>query len=248
MDRNYWEKIALNYNDEIFDVFRNDKTGIIRSVILGYSSPDKTVMDIGCAVGKWIPFLSSRFKKVVATDISSKNIELARKHCKDLPNVEYLRSDMSDPKLKIIPCDFAICINAILTGSLAKRIIFFKSISKCVKKGGSVVLVIPSLESSMYTSIIRHRWKIDKAPRNKKHSSKEYAKKIENINQGNIEIDGVPTKHYLEEELELLLAKEKFRVTAIQKVEYNWKTEFLHPPKWLRDPYPWDWMCVAEKK
>src|SRR5258707_2022127 len=101
MDRNYWEKIALNYNDEIFDVFRNDKTGIIRSAILRYSSPDKTVLDIGCAVGKWIPFLSSRFKKVVATDISSKNIELARKNCRDLPNVEYLRSDMSDPKLKI---------------------------------------------------------------------------------------------------------------------------------------------------
>ena len=38
-------------------------------------------MDIGCAVGKWIPFLATHFKKVIATDISSKNIELAKENC-----------------------------------------------------------------------------------------------------------------------------------------------------------------------
>ncbi len=63
MDRNYWEKIAQNYNEEIFDVFRNDKPGIIRSAILEYCSPSKTVMDIGCAVGKWIPLPNIKNKK-----------------------------------------------------------------------------------------------------------------------------------------------------------------------------------------
>ncbi|MES1220100.1 MAG: class I SAM-dependent methyltransferase, partial [Bacteroidota bacterium] len=201
MDRNYWEKIALNYNDEIFDVFQNDKTGIIRSAIMEYSSSSQTVIDIGCAVGKWIPFLSINFKKVIATDISAKNIELAKKNCKTFTNVEYLRADMSDPKLKITACDFAICINAILTGSLAKRIVFFKSLSKCVKKGGHIVLVIPSLESSLYTSIIRNRWNIDKSLHAKRYSPKEASGKLKNIEQGNVEIDGYATKHYLQEEL-----------------------------------------------
>ncbi|MCW3119473.1 MAG: methyltransferase type 11 [Chitinophagaceae bacterium] len=247
MDRNYWEKIALNYNDEIFDVFQNDKTGIIRSAIREYSSPQQTVIDIGCAVGKWIPFLSTHFKKVMATDISAKNIELAKKQCGDFTNVGYLRADMSDPKLKIAASDFAICINAILTGSLAKRNIFFKSLSKCVKKGGHLVLVVPSLESAFYTSIIRNRWNIDKPDHLKRYSSKEAANKLRNIEQGNVEIDGFATKHYLQEELTLLLALEKFKVTKIQKVEYSWTTEFVHPPKWLKNPYPWDWMCVATR-
>jgi 2-polyprenyl-3-methyl-5-hydroxy-6-metoxy-1,4-benzoquinol methylase len=247
MDRNYWEKIALNYNDEIFDVFQNDKSGIIRSAINEYASPDKTVMDIGCAVGKWIPFLSSRFKKVIATDISAKNIEFAKKNCAAITNVEYKRSDMSDPKIKLAKCDIAVCINAILTGSLKKRIVFFKSLSKCVKKDGALVLVVPSLESSMYTSIIRHRWKVDYIKDAKQLSLKSYKKKIDNYRQGNIEIDNVPTKHYTQEELTLLLLQEKFKVVSFKKVEYNWKTEFLHPPKWLKDPYPWDWLCVATK-
>jgi len=248
MDRSYWEKIALKYNDEIFDVFQNDKTGIIRSAITEYASPAKTAMDIGCAVGKWIPFLSSNFKKVVATDISAKNIEIAKKNCAAIKNAEYKRADMSDPKLKIAACDVAVCINAILTGSLKKRIVFFKSLSECVKKSGALILVVPSLESSMYTSIIRHRWKVDKHSETKKWTVKEYEKKTDNHKQGNIEIDSVPTKHYLQEELTLLLKQEKFRVISFHKVEYTWKTEFLHPPKWLKEPYPWDWLCVAEKK
>ena len=247
MDRNYWEKIAHNYNEEIFDVFRNDKAGVIRDAIQEYSSETKTVMDIGCAVGKWIPYLAVNFKKVIATDISAKNLELAKENCKAFSNVDYIRADMSDPKQKFTACDVAVCINAILTGSLAKRIIFFKSLARCVKKGGSLILVVPSLESSLYTSIIKHRWNIDPVA-NKKYTAKQYAEKIKNFSQGNIDIDRVPTKHYLDEELTLLLSREKFNVIESRKVEYSWKTEFLHPPKWLKEPYPWDWMVIAKRR
>ncbi|MES1219690.1 MAG: class I SAM-dependent methyltransferase [Bacteroidota bacterium] len=248
MDRNYWERIAVSYNDEIFDVFQNDKTGIIRSSVKEYASSSKTVMDIGCAVGKWIPFLSTQFKKVVATDISAKNLEFAKQKGAAIKNAQYIRADMSDPKLSIAACDVAVCINAILTGSLQKRVNFFSSLSKCVKKNGALILVVPSLESSMYTSIIRHRWKVDNAANRKKLSVKDYKVKIDNYQQGNIEIDSVPTKHYLQEELTLLLKQEKFKIVSFHKVQYDWKTEFLHPPKWLKEPYPWDWLCIAEKK
>ena len=248
MDRKYWERIAPNYNSEIFDVFKNDKNGIIRSAIAEYSSPSQTVMDIGCAVGKWIPFLSAHFKQVIATDISAKNIEQARINCKHLSNVEYRRIDMSHTKMDIRACDFAVCINAVLTSSLPKRIVFFKSLSKCVRKGGAFILVVPSLESALYARILQNRWGIDKSLHKGKYSPKQTVNKLRLLEQGNIEIDGFATKHYLEEELQLLLAHEKFKVVRIQKVEYNWTTEFVRPPKWLKEPYPWDWMCIAVKQ
>ena len=109
-----------------------------------------------------------------------------------------------------------------------------------------MILVVPSLESSLYTSIIRHRWKVDKLI--PKKAFVEKAKQFENIQQGNVDIDNVPTKHYLREELILLLQQEGFSITGFQKVEYNWKTEFIQPPRWLKEPYPWDWMCIAKKK
>ncbi len=38
-----------------------------------------------------------------------------------------------------------------------------------------------------------------------------------------------------------------FRVDALDKIEYRWKTEIKQPPKWLGEPYPWDWMLVATR-
>lgn len=246
MDRTYWEKIAPEYNTEIFDVLKNDSKGTIVSAIKKLASKNKSVIDIGCAIGKWLPVLSPLFKKVHAIDISKENLEIAKKIYPDLTNVEYGRIDMSDHKTKMPLCDLGICINAILTDSLKKREIFFANLKKCIKKNGYLILVIPSLESSMLASIIRQRWDPDKDANDviKKNAS---GRQLKNILQGNAEIDSVPTKHYLKEELQLLLANEGFRTEDFKKIEYEWDTEFLKPPKWLKQPKPWDWMVVARK-
>ncbi|MBL7707442.1 MAG: hypothetical protein JNJ86_00150, partial [Chitinophagaceae bacterium] len=73
-------------------------------------------------------------------------------------------------------------------------------------------------------------------------------KKYKNMIQGNMDLDHVPTKHYLKEELQLLLANEGFNTLDTQKIEYDWSTEFHQPPKWLKEPKPWDWMVLAQKK
>ena len=125
MDRTYWEKIAPDYNEEIFDVLHHDRSGIIVSAIKKLSSKKKTVIDIGCAVGKWIPVLSPIFKKVLAIDISEKNLRIAKADHQENKNVEYKRMDMSARQIKLEKADVAICINAILTGELKMRIIFF---------------------------------------------------------------------------------------------------------------------------
>ena len=54
MDRKYWETIAPTYDTEIFDVLQNDTSGSIIAAIDEIASPGKTVIDIGCAIGKWI--------------------------------------------------------------------------------------------------------------------------------------------------------------------------------------------------
>jgi 2-polyprenyl-3-methyl-5-hydroxy-6-metoxy-1,4-benzoquinol methylase len=247
MKRTYWEKIASTYDDEIFDVLHNDKKVIIRSAIKKFSSKNKTVIDIGCAIGKWLPVLSPAFKKVYAADISAKNLDIAKKNYPQYKNVEYLRVDMSGSKTKVPRCDFAICINAILTSSLKDRNIFFNSLSSCVKKGGRIILVVPSLESYLFTRIVANQWRIDRNVLSEKLPGKKAILKWDNIKQGNADIDNVPTKHYLKEELTLLLQQEGFITEDFQKIEYNWDTEFLKPPKWLKEPKPWDWMCVAKK-
>lgn len=247
MDKKYWESIAPRYDEEIFDVFRNDKSGKIVAAIEEIASKEKSVIDIGCAIGKWVPLLAQNFKFVVAADISATNLEIAKEKNAKFTNVEYVAMDMSADTLTITPCDVAICINAILTDSLPKRINFFQSLNISINKNGSLVLVVPSLESKLYTNIIADRWNVDGDHDEKIASSQKAFSLARNIKQGVTDIDNVPTKHYLKEELELLLALEGFEVLCVEKINYTWKTEFTDPPKWLKGPYPWDWMCVAKK-
>lgn len=247
MDKKYWETIAPKYDDEIFDVLHNDKSGKIVTALMEIASKEKTVIDIGCAVGKWIPLLADNFKQVLAADISVKNLQIAKERHTKFTNVEYVPMDMSADELMVTPCDVAICINAILTDSLPKRINFFQSLNMSINKNGSLILVVPSLESKLFTNIIANRWNVDGDHDEKVASSKKAFALAKNIKQGVTDIDNVPTKHYLKEELELLLALEGFEVVQVEKINYTWSTEFTDPPKWLKGPYPWDWMCVAKK-
>ena len=247
MDKKYWETIAPKYDEEIFDVLQNDRSGKIVAAIEKIASKESSVIDIGCAIGKWVPLLAENFKFVIAADISVTNLIIAKEKNLKFTNVEYVAMDMSADTLTITPCDVAVCINAILTDSLPKRINFFQSLNISINKNGHLVLVVPSLESKLYTNIIANRWNVDGDHDEKIASSKKAFELAKNIKQGVTDIDDVPTKHYLKEELELLLALESFEVMQVEKINYTWKTEFTNPPKWLKDPYPWDWMCVAKK-
>jgi len=248
MDRKYWEKMAPAYNEEIFDVLYNDKKNIIRKAIAKLARPSSTVIDVGCAVGKWLPILSPLFKKVVAIDISEKNLETAKNNYPQLANIEYLRVNMSFATTQLPKSDVAVCINAILTDSLKKRNIFFSNLAECLKKEGSLILVVPSLESWLCTRIIQNHWQIDKKLFAEKIADRAAAKKYTNLLQGNADIDNVPTKHYLREELGLLLSREGLAMRECEKIEYTWHTEFIDPPGWLTEPRPWDWMVVAKKE
>jgi 2-polyprenyl-3-methyl-5-hydroxy-6-metoxy-1,4-benzoquinol methylase len=254
MEKNYWEKIAPSYETEIFDVLKNDKSGKIVKAILSFAGPKKSVIDIGCAVGKWMPVLAPVFGKVHAIDISNNNLKIAAKKYPQYTNITYERVDMSATTLqsatglKVKKYDSAICINAILTSSLKKRNLFFKHMASFIKKGGDLVLVVPSLESKLFSHIIANKYNVDDAKKDKAPSGKRAISQIRFIKEGVTDIDDVPTKHFLKEELELLLNLAGFTVEKIEKINYKWSTEFHKPPNWLKTPQPWDWMVKAKKK
>ena len=248
MEKGYWEKIAPSYETEIFDVLKNDKSGKIVKAILCFAGPKKSVIDIGCAVGKWMPVLAPVFGKVHAIDISNNNLKIAAKKYPQYTNITYERVDMSATTVKVKEYDAAICINAILTSSLKKRNLFFKHMASFIKKGGDLVLVVPSLESKLFSHIIANKYNVDDAKNDKAPTGKRAISQIRFIKDGVTDIDDVPTKHFLKEELELLLTLAGFTVEKIEKINYKWSTEFHKPPSWLKTPQPWDWMVKAKKK
>ena len=247
MKRAYWEKMAPSYNEEIFDVLQQDRKALIKKEIKKHADPTHKVIDIGCAIGKWFPVLSPQFKKVVALDISAENLRIAKEMYPGFGNIDYCRGDMSNPRIKLPRCEMGICINAILTPESKDRIIFFRNLSRCIKKEGILIITVPSLESFLLSKIIQQEFSIDASLfptlKNKKKGLQNWNKILRGVG----DIDQVPHKHFLGEELELLLERSGFQTIKRQKIEYNWNTEFHKPPRWLQSPRPWDWMIVVRK-
>jgi predicted SAM-dependent methyltransferase len=126
-----------------------------------------------------------------------------------------------------------------------------KNIHRALNPSGIALLVVPSLESVLFSS-----WRLISLYQKEGVKSSDiptdefdYFKATKReIVQGIIYIDGVPTKHYLEEEIRVVFEDADLEVTAIEKLEYNWETEIDSPPAWLKNPYPWDWLIECKRK
>lgn len=248
MKRAYWEHMAERYNEEIFDVRRQDKKALIANAIKKYARPSSRIIDIGCAIGKWFPVLSPLCKEVIALDISAANLAIAKKTYARFTNISYWQRDMSKKAIKLPVGDLGICINAILTPDPKDRKTFFTNLSRCIVRKGKLIVTVPSMESYLLSRRIQNEFKIDRPAFPTLSNPQKGLRLWNNLLQGVCDIDDVAHKHFLAEELDLLFDRAGFTPLRLEKIEYGWKTEFNQPPRWLRAPYPWDWMMIAERK
>jgi hypothetical protein len=132
--------------------------------------------------------------------------------------------------------------------SLAERLRILDVMAGHILKDGHLMLVVPSLESAMLTDfcLIQMNLREGFSPASAVRAGFEKNGHFR-LRQGIVSIDNVPTKHYLKEELVALLERRNLRIIEINKIEYPWDTEFDSPPRWMKHPYPWDWLVVARK-
>ena len=250
--RTHWDRIAENYEEEIFSVIKHDRQGMVLNKIKKYSCPEGKASDLGCGIGHFLPALSPFFGQVFAIDISPKCIARAKTRFKELQNISYRTVNLAEQGERLPKVDFALSVNSILTSSLTKRNNMLDIICRHIKAGGQLVLVVPSLESALFTDYRLIEWNLRSgmAPGNAVRSGFRQHDGTDNprLRQGIVKIDSVNTKHYLKEELVCILESRRMKVLEIKKIQYPWTTEFDNPPRWMEKPFPWDWMCVASKK
>lgn len=247
-EESHWNKIAHSYEDEIFDVFRSDKDKKLAFYFKKYANKDHVAIDLGCGIGKAFPYLSPSFKKVLAVDISDKCLDIAAND--QFSNIEFKKVDLTDKNLKIPAADFGFCCNVLLLPDLDKNVAIINNAYKSLKKNSAAIFVMPSLDSILFYAWRLIEW-------NKKEGVKPadipdeefsyFSGSKRDLFQGLIKIDGVTTKHYSHSEIEVIFKAAGFKIETIDKIEYEWTTEFASPPKWLKDPYPWDWLVECTK-
>ncbi len=112
--------------------------------------------------------------------------------------------------------------------------------------------MVPSLESSLWVARQLYDW--ERREGQEASAARRAVTQLlgdrfgPSLAEGLVPIDGVETKHYMSPEIERDLAEVGIRVLKMERVNYGWHTEFDAPPRWMRDPYPWDWLVVGQKQ
>lgn len=251
MDCDYWENLADYFEAEVFDVLENDRKGLLYKKLDKYGSEEKNACDIGCGIGNFLPGLSSRFKEVLAVDISSKCIARAQEEYSHLSNVSYKVADLAAQDARLPKADFALSVNSVITPVMEHRNNMLDVICSHLHVGGYLVLVVPSLESAFLADFRLIEWNLRNgmSAESAVQACLQIQKQTDNprLSEGIVLINDVETKHYLKEELIILLQNRGMETIEIEKIEYPWKEEYIRAPRWMKDPLPWDWLFVAQK-
>jgi SAM-dependent methyltransferase len=242
-EKKRWNVIAPTYNDEIFDVFRSDKLKKLPRYFKKHANPQHSAIDFGCGNGKAFSYLAPKFKHVLGLDISQGLLDQAR--ALGYPNVSLQQKDLAVPNLRLPKAEFAFCCNVAILSDVEMNHRLIKNVQKSLKPKGNAVFVIPSMESVLLSGWRLIDWYKKEGVHPKDIDADEissFKSKKHEILQGLININGVLTKHYSEPEIEIVFAKAGFTITSIEKIEYDWNSEFSKPPTWMKAPFPWDWL------
>ena len=248
MQADYWDTLAASFDREVSNPLANDLHGRILASVLNASSLSRSVADIGCGIGRLTPTLAKQFRSVLAIDLSEPCLQIARKRCRDISNVDYLQHDLTTPLPDIDQVDVGVCLNVALLQNYHPRMRLHRNVTQLIRPGGCLILLVPSMESVLLTVHRLVLWNLEESKTYRQAAaaaSHELGFTARSVHDGVVETGGTLTKHYLREELELLMQELGHQVESIEKVEYPWHTEFEDPPVSMEAPYPWDWLVVS---
>src|SRR5436190_10423756 len=160
MNERDWDQVAGSFEEEIFNVPANDTKGYIQGWVKRLAEPDAVATDLGCGVGRTLPMLADHYSKVYAVDVSSKCLDVAAKACADRDNIAYVHADLSKDRNSYPATDVVLCINTLLNASLEIREPLIDRTCRSVKRGGHLLLVVPSLNSALLTAYRHLQWNL----------------------------------------------------------------------------------------
>ena len=249
MDINYWNSLASDFEDYVLEIAKHDLHGVIKGQIGHFAKKGIVAADLGCGTGSLLPYLCSKFEKVYAVDYADELLNVAKKKY-NFKNVEYICHDLISKKSLPFTADVTFSLNSLISDKHVNRQAIAQSLWRATNTKGFSMVVVPSLESitHVYQTLVRCnvREQIDRraAVSDITHL---YEKEVLSPVDGIVSIGGTPTKCFTREEITVFLSEIGFSVQDVLRVEYPWEEEIEDAPRWLKEPYPWDWLIISRK-
>ncbi len=251
MDQAYWDALAPTFGDDVMEVGSLDLQGRLVAALDRVASPRRSVADLGCGRGVMIPALLKRFRSVTAVDFSAELLALARKQFSESKQLRYRQLNLASEKGWGWTADVVLCVSVLIVANRARLRRFGDTIARTVRRGGTLILTVPALESHLhvYHTLVHLRETLGGDQGMSMAVARRWvAREVPSVLDGAVAIDGVPTKHWMREEIVRFVQQAGLRVTDVERVEYPWTSELIDPPKSLGGPYPWDWLVVARRR
>ena len=248
MDREDWDSLARRYEADLLEIACEEGASALEEEIAALGDPERRIADFGCGPGSLLPFLAKCFGEVIAVDYARDLLEAARVRCRSR-KVVFECHDLSRGTGLETTVDVACCVNALIDPDAEKRAGMVRALVGSLKKKGVAVVVVPALESvfHVYHTLVKIREREGKpAGLSPREADEMMRAEVSSFADGIVRVGGVLTKYWMREELVALLADHRLRVTRMRRVEYGWKEEIEHVPRWVQGARPWDWLVVAE--
>lgn len=209
--------------------------------------------DLGCGPEHILPYLSPLCKKIIKIDYARNMLKEAQERNPKLTNIVYEWDDLRDLSRWYNKFDIAIATNSILPHSIVEADQMVKEIFKSLKKNGTFVAVMPSIETSnwlarlQFDSYIKEGFP-EAAAIKKIHL--EFQKKAFDGVLGFMRDgpDNMVQKYFYQDELRYIFKKSGFEILSLEKLCYSWehcrKYDFGYFPE---EENIYDWLIIARK-
>ena len=239
-----------DFDDAVFDPVASDVHGAFWRAVDDFAAGVRRVADYGCGTGRQLPGLAERFDEVVGLDFAPRLLDVARERVGETRAVEVRRADLRRPIPKLRGVQLGVCVNAWIMPSHEDRTAALRHLRASLAPGAPLVLVVPSLEAALYVNERLIEWNRRSGLRGRallREGIEATPEAARDLLHGVIDLDRSRTKHFLREEALVRLREARFEVVREDRVEYPWNAYFDRPPRWLREPRPWDWLFVARR-
>jgi len=242
-----WDAMAADFERDVFDPTGTDLRGVFNQA-LREAGRCELAVDFGCGTGRLLPRLAKQAERIVGIDFSGELLQLARERTADEARIETFQADLTKPLRKPRDADLVTCVNVLLTPDENARRTILRNCRGTLRTGGTLVLVVPSLESALWV-IDRHlAWN----RREGLTGAAQFRGALETgtaatrlLARGVIDQGGSLTQHFLRESITEELLGLGLRPNSIGRVEYAWDDYFYDPPRLLGKQRPWDWVVSA---
>jgi SAM-dependent methyltransferase len=242
----HWSRHAALYDEVFLDPYGPNVENPIWKAL-----SSKTVADLGCGTGPLIPYLATRFKRVIALDFAPEMLECARSRLRPelADRVTFLERSMHDLDDLAGQLDVAVSVNSLVMPDVRLIDRTLRAIRASLKPGGQFLGIVPAMDAISYHIMLLMDQALDQGVppgEAEKHAALHAERRLYDFAFGRFHFEGLKQKFWQSFELEYRLSKAGFALASIGKVFYPWDESQAGGNTLAGFPPSWDWFFLAK--